>query len=285
MNCAELSPVSQVRTASSPIAKRRLLGGLAIAAAMSAACGANAASLTDAGYLQDFDSMGTTGTAPPADWSVFTGPSGTSNTTWSTSIPASGVAALIPTSGPLTATNAPTATNNNGYNAALSASATSDRVLATSPTQVSGAALQVTMTNDTGAALTGLDLGYDTVRFTSVSTANELPGYWLFYSLDGTNWTNVTALNPTIATVPNTVGVTAASGSFNFSSAVSTGSTFELRWVDDNAVQTSPDQIIGLNNVSISAVPLPATLPLFTSVLAGFGLLVRRTRAAKPVAG
>ncbi len=282
MNLKPSIPVSRISTFRA--APQRLLKGLAVAAAVTAACAANAASLTDSGYLQNFDSMGTTGTAPPADWTVYTGPSGTSNTTWSTSIPASGVAALIPTSGALTATSAPTTTNNNGYNAALSAAATSDRVLATSPTQVSGAALQVTLTNDTGAALTGLNLGYDTVRFTSVGTADELPGYWLFYSLNGTSWTNVTALNPTIATVPNTVGVTTTSGSFNFATAVSAGSTFELRWVDDNAVQTSPDQVIGLNNVSVSAVPLPATLPLFLSAVGGLGFLARRKRAVKPAA-
>jgi len=43
-----------------------------------------------------------------------------------------------------------------------------------------------------------------------------------------------------------------------------------LRWVDDNAQQTSPDQIIGLNNVSVSAVPEPAAGLL---MLAGLGLL------------
>ena len=43
-----------------------------------------------------------------------------------------------------------------------------------------------------------------------------------------------------------------------------------LRWVDDNAAQSSPDQIIGLNNVSVTAVPEPGSLAM---LLAGMGVL------------
>ena len=55
---------------------------------------------------------------------------------------------------------------------------------------------------------------------------------------------------------------------------VAAGGTVYLRWVDDNGAPTSPDQILGLNNVSISAliapVPEPASLAL---MLGGMGLL------------
>ena len=47
----------------------------------------------------------------------------------------------------LTATTTPSGTNNNGFNAAASSTNTSDRVVATSPTQVSGAAFDLTLTN------------------------------------------------------------------------------------------------------------------------------------------
>ena len=233
---------------------------------------AHAVSLGNAGYTQNFDSMGSSGTAAPLDWAVLNGPAGTSNSTWTSSIPGTGVAALVLVTAPLTASSAPTATNVNGYNAAASAGTPVDRVLATSPTSVSGSALQLSLSNNTGAALPGLAIGFDTVRFTAVTTANELPGYWLFYSLDGATWSNVAALNASTATVPNTVGISNTSGSFAFSTPVAAGATFSLRWVDDNAVQTSPDQIIGLNNVSISAVPEPETVALW---LAGLGVLLR----------
>jgi hypothetical protein len=249
---------------------------LATAAGVAAMAGSAQAVSFTGSYSENFNSMGTTGTTPPTDWLVYTGASGSNNSTWTTTIPAAGVAAMVQTTGALTAITTPTANNNNGYNAAASAGATSDRVLATAPTTVSGSALQLKLTNNTGNALSDLLISYDTVRYTVASAANELPGYWLFYSLNNTTWTNVASLNPTIATVPNTVGVTPTSGSFSFSAPVANGADFYLRWVDDNAVQSSPDQIIGLNNVSLSAsaIPTPAMLP----GLIGMGIAALRKR-------
>ena len=260
---------------------RPTLAGLMVAALTAAAPAAFAVSLTGAGYNQNFDGMGVAGTTPPTDWAVLTGNSGTSNSTWTSAITANGansVATMIAAATPLTAITTPTSTNNNGFNAARSTSTTGDRVLATSPTTVSGGALQLTLTNNTGAAITGLNLGFDTVRYNLTSTANELPGYWVFFSLNGTSWVNAASLNPTIATVPNTVGVTPANGSVNFGSSLAIGSNVMLRWVDDNAAQTSPDQIIGLNNVVISAVPEPAVLSLMLGGLALVTGLARRRR-------
>jgi hypothetical protein len=210
---------------------------------------------------------------------MWTGPTGTSNATWTSTIPASGVAALVATSGALTASSNPTATNN-GYNAAFSTSLTTDRLLAASPTTVSGAAIELRLSNDSGASLSDLLVSYETRRFTAASTANELPGYWLFYSLDGSSWTNVSGLNPTLATVPNTVGVTSVTGApITLSAPVAAGQTFWLRWLDDNAQQTSPDQIIGLNNVSVSAVPEPGAFALLLAGVGVLGFIVRRRQA------
>lgn len=221
-------------------------------------------------YQQDFNAMGTTGTTPPAGWSVKNANSGTSNSTWSTSIPANGsnsVATMVNASGNLTATTTPTSTNNNGYNAAA-AGVTTDRMIATSPTSVAGGAIQLQLANTSGGYIDRLMIGYDIYRINAPSSVNELPGYWLFYSLDnGASWTNVATLNPSVSgpagvVVPNTAGKTtvapaplALAGKWNPSAQIL------FRWVDDNGVPTSPDQMYGLDNVSVkSATALPMSV-------------------------
>ena len=275
---------------------RRLFASALGLAALGVIGSASAASLTTSGYAENFDELGTAGTTLPTDWSLWTA-SG-SHYSWTDAnggIPATtsvrtvngtanqtvnGVAQMteIGTS-TLTATTTPSGTNINGFNAAVSSSNTADRVIATSPTSNAGEAWQLVLTNNTGAALTGLSVSYDIDRLATGGAADELPGYELFYSINnGSSWTNVSALNPTSATVPNSLGVTNVSGNINFGATVANGGTVELRWVDDNAYTASPDEILGLNNVNVAVapVPLPAGLPLLASALGALGLFGRR---------
>ncbi len=93
----------------------------------------------------------------------------------------------------------------------------------------------------------------------------------------------MSSLNPTLAgttgvVVPNSVGVTSVSdSSLTLSSALANGSSIEFAWVDDNAQSPSPDQILGLNNVSIEAVPEPSA-GLLGLVAAGVALALVRLR-------
>lgn len=223
--------------------------------------------------FETFDTMGATGTVPPNGWSMRFINSGT-NATWTDALPiaANGtgsVATAVATTGALTVNNAPTTNNNNGYNA--QGATLADRVIATAPTSIAGVAIQVQLRNNSGNAVNSISIGYDIRRYLAVATANELPGYWLFYSLDGgTTWTNVDALNPTVAgpvgvIVPNTVGVTSVPiTTFSLAGTWANGADLLLRWVDDNAVATSPDQIVGLDNVSITAVNVVGNPPTVT---------------------
>lgn len=261
-----------------------------LTATLMAAVTAHAASLTTSGYAETFDELGTgTSLAPAGGWVVeyLTG----SNTTWTntTGIPGNGtnsVASMVAGSssllGPYATASSIAGLKNTNTAYSVSASiadpsvSSTDVALATSPTVDAGMALQLTIANNTGTALSGFNISYDIDRFTVASAANELPGYELFYSTNGSTWTNVSALNPTLTNVPNTVGVTTISGVVSLSTAVANGSNLELRWVDDDASQSSPDQMIGLNNVNIAPVPLPASLPLLGCALGGMGLLLRR---------
>ena len=225
-------------------------------------------------YSQNFDSLGTgTNLASLTGWSHL-GALGGDNATWMATIPASGTtsAATAGTANNTLVVNSSAATasarsNTAGYNFALSGS--TDRCIGTSPTSGAGNVFQLRLTNNTGASLSGIRISYDIRRFTPASATNELPGYRLFYSLDGgTTFINVTALNPVISggtvNVPNTAGVTnVALTSITFPTALANGSEFRLRWIDDNADQTSPDHIVGLDNVSIQ-LPVVNALPTVT---------------------
>lgn len=206
-------------------------------------------------YTENFNGMGTSGTAAPTGWGFY-GNLGGDNNTWVSSIPAAD-AGLGTLNATLIASTSTTVTSNTqGYNRAASGS-TSDRCLGTSPTSGRGVVWQLSLSNSTSAPVNELGIRYDTRRFNAPASANDLPGFWLFYSLDnGVTWINVSSLNPTITTVPNTTGTSVmVERNLTLASAWAPGSTLLLRWIDDNATQTSPDQIVGIDNVAITAAP------------------------------
>ena len=137
-------------------------------------------------YSQNFDTLGTgTNLASLTGWSHL-GALGGDNATWMSTIPVTGTSSAA-TAGTANNTlvvnsNAATASarsNTQGYNFALSGS-TTDRCIGTSPTSGAGNVFQLRLTNNTGAALSGIRISYDIRRFTPASANNELPGYRLF---------------------------------------------------------------------------------------------------------
>lgn len=233
-------------------------------------------SFTGADYVQNFDSM-STGTAAPAGWEFY-GALGGSSTTWTTTIPASGIGGGTLNSTLTASTTFTTSSNTAGWNYALPASPT-DRALGTSPTSGQGVVLQFRLTNNTGNAINAIRVGFDTRRFTAA--VNHLPGYWLFYSVDnGTTWTNASSVNPTATTVPSTTGVTnTAITLISLAAPWPSGGELRLRWVDDNG-DTSPDQIYGLDNVTIG---VPIGQPPVVSLTAPASSAVFLTGEAIPL--
>jgi hypothetical protein len=261
-------------------------------------------------YTQNFDSMGTTGTTAPAGWTVYS-LSG-SHEDFSFWTAAGGYVTHLPSDTPtainvgptgadvlsavaITAVTGPTTQKGTGaYNLGLSASS-SDRALGSSPSGNAGTELELDLTNNTGADMNSFNISYDIRRFTTTTDNNtgydagpdkgieELPGYWLFCSLDGgATWTNVSSLDPTLAgpggiIVPNTVGVTNVPvTTVTLGSAWANGANLSLRWFDDNAESPSPDQILGLDNLTMSNTPEPATMSLL--VLSALAMLRKRSR-------
>ncbi len=136
--------------------------------------------------------------------------------------------------------------------------------MAGGPTGVAGSVLELVLSNDSGSDVTALAISYDIRSFqVGAGGADELPGFWLFYSLDGgVTYTNVSDLNPDSNSVPNIApNVTHIpmdlTGSPTYvidlsATPLTAGSLINFCWVDDNGIASSPDQIIGLDNVAIT---------------------------------
>ena len=272
---------------------------LGLAAVASTASAQNAT--FSGSYVQNFDSMLQTGIAAPTGWTFVNDAGSHDLFTPADDTVTPGVLPNF-TAGTLgTATSAVTAvtgpTNQKaatGFNFGLTATP-ADRSLGTSPTGSAASILQLSLTNSTAAALNSINVNYDIRRFsttvnnnTSYASGNygsveELPGYWLFYSVNGGVWTNVAALNPTLSgstgvVVPNTVGVTnVPQTTINLISPWAAGGTLKLAWFDDNAQGPSPDQILGLDNVQV-AIPEPSTYAaIFGAFALGFAAFRRRS--------
>ncbi len=264
--------------------------------ALLALAGLASAVRADFSYTQNFDGMGT-GTTAPTGWSVYSiagshdqfkpadDPSGTGGLPTSAAISGGTANATLLAA---TADTSTTQKSAQGYNWGVGGS-TTNRSLGTSPTGIAAMVLQLSLTNNSGAAITDLSISYD-VLVQSVTTNNnnittnnyvgieELPGYWLWYSLDGgANYTNVASLNGNGHTWANAIGtVNEAIADLTLSSPWNDGASIRFRWVDDNAQGPSPDQRLGLENVSIQAVPEPASLAVLT--LGAVALMARRRR-------
>jgi hypothetical protein len=255
---------------------------VALLAAGAAAPALAQVSLPIGGYTQNFDSMTATGTARPAGWTTWS--LAGDNSTFTTNIPESAVSGGSQQTGALGVFTqnvaAPTngSNNNAGVNFGFSTNP-SDRGLGLAPTTVAAGVSQLQLRNDTGAALSRLTVTFDleTVTTFSTSAPNELPGYFFFYSLGGATgaFTAVPALRANPGLTPAVASFITVTGDIELATPLAAGSVITLRWVDDNADQTSPDRPqYALDNVSVIPTPGPAALLGMGALIAG-----RRRRA------
>jgi hypothetical protein len=287
-----------------------------VIAAGSAAQAASTDSLTSAGYTQNFSAMGTGSAFPDAGWTAYNITTGDdSHYQWTSSIAAGDVGGgtQITTVTAITDTAITGSTKSGSAVYNIGDTVNGGRALGESPTGDDGIAQQLILTNNTGKAISSLNISYQIAKFTdgvlqsstdsTLPKNEELPGYQLFYSVNGGAYTNVSQFNPVASNVANPnnqpvipVGTPAAagtsgtlpldysntqvSGTVTLAQAVAAGQTITFRWVDDNGVNVSPDQVIGLENVSINAAtptPIPAAAWLLGSGLMGlFGMRRRK---------
>ncbi|HEX3359142.1 MAG TPA: Ig-like domain-containing protein, partial [Tepidisphaeraceae bacterium] len=258
-------------------------------------------------YSQNFDGIGVSGTTLPAGFGSMAIPGSTGTYTAAKPIDAAGIAAATNNTQTLTIWNAGSAVVSSGahsYNVGCW-DGTSDRALGSDAASTGAQVFELSLVNNTGTTLYGITLSYDCKCLTNGTIQSggtipteetELPGYCFFYSTTGTNsasyWTEVgvagnAALVDGVPTqnelcLPNyTQGTTMSSGPVNitFATPLTNNGVMHLRWADDNNTGDNPDQMVAIDNISIStynpfalqvsiASPAPnSTLPLGTNVV------------------
>jgi hypothetical protein len=253
-------------------------------------------------YTQNFDSLGTSGTAHLTGFRTMLTGSGNSVYTAANPIsPAGSAAATASGTQTLTVWNAGSAVASSGtalFNVG-SWGNTADRALGSDATTVAAMVIELSLVNQSGGSLLGVTFSYDLKGMTNGTIsgqptgneATELPGYAFFYSLTGSttaaDWTRVDALcltNSAQGTVSSSGTVT-----ITFSAPLAVGGTMYFRWADDNNVAASPDQMIAIDNINIgisanTAPSVTLTTPA-SSTTVGQGTNVMLTATASDANG
>jgi hypothetical protein len=163
----------------------------------------------------------------------------------------------------------------------------SDRALGGSPAGGTGTLTYgVALTNSTGATITQFDLSFDWERWfdADISVDQTLT---FAYSLDATSLTSGTFTSVSSASVtysaPQGSQLWAASPLVASRSITVTGiewapgATLWLRWQDVN--EGGGDHGVGIDNVSLTAIPEPSSAALLFSGFAAAAVALRRRRA------
>ncbi|HWD91398.1 MAG TPA: Ig-like domain-containing protein [Verrucomicrobiae bacterium] len=280
---------------------------IAYAAAVIALSASAAPTSFTGSYSQNFDSLGASDTTLPAGFASMAIPGSTGTYTAAKPIDASGIAAATNNTQTLTIWNAGSAVVSSGahsYNVGCW-DAPTDRALGSDPASTGAQVIELSLVNNTGTTLYGITVSYDCKCLTNGNIQSggtipteqtELPGYCFFFSTTGTNsassWTEVgVAGNAALVNgvpaqnglcLPNyTQGTTMSSGAVNipFVTPLTNNGVMYLRWADDNNTGDNPDQMLAIDNISLSAFnpftfqvsitsPAPnSTLPLGTNVV------------------
>ena len=256
-------------------AQRKLLALAVAALAASSAHASLSVGSSAYTYTQNFDTLATTGTTNAwandstiAGWSLFR-LSGAAVTSYEASI----------------------GNSNTGKAYSYGAAGSTDRALGSQASGSFDAYIAVSFTNNTGGALSGFNIGFDSEQWRNGgnTTAQSFVLQYGFGSSFAavTNWSTPGALFNAVSVV-NTATAAAVNGNVAGLSAGrggevvtdwAAGSTLWIRWADVN--DAGNDHGLAIDNVSfsVSAVPEPESYALMLAGLGAVAFMARRRKA------
>lgn len=220
-------------------------------------------SALNSAVTENFNSIGTT-TSLPTNWRVSP-QNGGASPTWSAGV---GTVTQAAHSG------SPSAGGR--YNWGTSSTERSVGFM-TSGSYASPNSVMAFYQNNTGSTISSVNISYDIERYRINSAAASVS---MFYSTDGTSWTSITGTTSTFSTA--TSSYTFASPTTDSKSialtalSIATGTSLYLRWNFNTTGSNS--QGLGLDNVSLTAVPEPSTYAAMAGAVALLGVMVHRRR-------
>jgi PEP-CTERM motif len=242
---------------------------------------------------ENFDSMGTAGTSPPAGWTIgYLGASGSQNRLAMTPHAGNGQAITSLAGGANFAVSNGTVGSGTPFALNLGTTGSSDRALGNFPrtSPFGDHIMQVQVTNNSGSALTDITLSYwgeQWKRFQG--TAAEKPErlrvlYGDVSATDGFvylgtafDFNALQDLGGELVLDGNAAeNRTLVTGSFTPAQPIADGATFWIRWHDWNDNSTS-DHVLAIDDVQVSGVPEPGTLVMLLGA-AVLGLVAWRRR-------
>jgi len=201
-------------------------------------------------YTQDFDSMGTAGTAPPTGWICGNYTTVQSNV----AIPGS-----APVNVALIVDNGSDATKGRSYNYGTTAS--TDRALGNLPTTATGdRAIQVGFTNQTGSTISKISIGYTGEQWRAWNDSTLDNNHWFFCTAPGSGFVDMGAALSFTALQSSSGGAaldgnlaanrTVITGEYTLPASITDGQAFYLTWHDVN--DPSNDAGMAIDDFSIT---------------------------------
>ena len=237
-----------------------------------------AISLSGSSYQQNFDGMASTASAAlPQGWGIFRSGTATVTPAFASGSTSTAVTQLAGSVGSTPTTGGAyvwvTGSASSGTDKAVGFLSSSSYPGPQGNSTTSSLAMLFGFTNDTGATITDLNLGWNYEKYRSGSRAFD----WTFFSsTDGSTWSSVTlgdqnyaadANSTTMSNPPLTASKNVAISSLNISSA----SPFYLRWSYAGVGGFSNGQGLGLDDFSLTATYSAVALDLYWDGGAGWG--------------